>query len=246
MKDINKEFRFFRKKDQEDTNEKEDANGLIVRRSFPILEIDNKGNIIKDENSKCCLVSSMYDCKGLSKDYFGIKHIRKDYYVVLDTHYTQLKENNAIDNIKLELKFGIIKTRDYDGRINFQQEEVVAPIAYDRIYIYDDDYPIMEKDGKYTYFCLDEKSKNHLEQLTPLVLDAAYPFNIKYPGFAECVINGKTRFIPIDFIARENITEDDLLTEEEIIQLINIYDTFNKLQQTTKSEVPKLVKKLQK
>ena len=230
MKDINKEFRFFRKQDQEDTNEKRDINGLYVTNSSPLLTIDNNGNIILEENTTYCLATAPYCYNNISKNYYGIKHISKDYYVVIDTYAVQSKENeqNALKNKKFELKFGIIKLEDILGKRNFMQERIVAPIAYDRIYVYDDYYPIMEKDGKYTYFCLDEKSKNHLKQLTPLVLEAAYPFNIKYPGFAECVINGKTRFIPIDFITKDNIKADDLLTEEEIIQLINTYNVFDK------------------
>ena len=248
MNDINKEFRFYTENMQQ---EGIDQNGVYVVKSKPTLTIDNDGNIaIKDSDTYCLSnkddIANPY-AREYTNDYFGIMHITNDCYVVLGTDIkvaSDISQNPIEEN---KFKFGIIELqRNYSKEIIKKSEEIIAPITYDRIYVYDPLYPILEKDGHYTYFCLDPESKNYKKQLVPLVLESAAPFNIKYPGFAECTIDGKTRFLPIDFIAVEAVTPDDLLTEEEILNLINCHQTFKKLQRTAKKQIPSIINSLQK
>lgn len=249
MKDINKEFRFYRTKSK--TGEENTYKPDIVP-SKPKLTIDNNGNLTQDENHTYCLATKTSYHNGFletSNSYFGIKYLGNDHYIVIDIHSKQSSDDteSILYNRKFELKFGIIKiTREHNKSIVNKGEKIIAPIVYDRIYVYDDLYPIMEVNGKYTYFCLDQNNPNYGKQLVPAILEAACPFNIKYPGFAECTIQGEQRFLPINFIAAEAITKDDLLTEDEIIYLINSYEKFNKLQRTTKSAIPQLVGRLYK
>ncbi|MBQ2873419.1 MAG: hypothetical protein IJE89_05420 [Bacilli bacterium] len=231
MIDINKEVRLYGKNKPDD---KKGQNGLTAIKSNPILTIDDNGNITKKEINKYYLVE--YGRKTpYTNDYYGIMHIINDCYIVLEVE-------------KNKLKFGIIELQRncFSKEIEKKNEKIIAPIEYDRIYVYDPLYPILEKDGHYTYFCLDPKSPNYKKQLVPLILDTASPFNIKYPNYAECTFCGETRFLAIDFIAAEAITPDDLLTEEEVIYLKNSYNTFKKLKRTTNRQIPQTIKNLQK
>lgn len=248
MQKTDKEFRFYKESEQP---AKTGDYEITVKQSQPTLAIDENGNIATEENNTYCLATDRFTSGFIkrSRSYFGIKHINRDHYVVIDTHITPSTNEfeSALNNKRFELKFGIIELeRDiYNSKtINNEKEQIIAPIVYDRIYVYDNLYPIMEKDGRYTYFCLDPESKNYRKQLVPLVLEAACPFNTKYEGFAECTIGGEIRFLAIDFIATEAITRDDLLTEEEVLSLIESYKAFKKLQRTTKSQVPGRVKSL--
>jgi len=248
MKEIDKEFRFYERNNQ---NLEKDPNNLVVIKSEPLLTIDEFGNITTRNNPTYCLAEQLLSAfYTISKSYFGIKHIDKDYYIVIGTQITETENKNEdiLHSKNFNLKFGIIELgrHYYTNSIEAEKEKIIAPIEYDRIYIYDNLYPIMEKNGHYTYFCLDSKSQNYKKQLIPLILESASPFNIKYEGFAECIIEGKTRFIPIDLIATEFITLDDLLTEEEVLYLINSYEKFEKIEKLTENKIPTLIRKLHK
>lgn len=245
MQDLNKEFRHFMEDNEKPTNHT--GRKVYITKTEPIPTIGTDGNITTTESNTYCLAMNVYNADyRISKDYYGIKHIIGDFYTVMNY---KVMINPPSREKQINQKFGIIKLKRNihfeRGFIN-ENETIIAPIIYDQIYVYDCLYPIIEVNNNYTYFCIDEQSKNYGKQLLPAVLEAACPFNIKYEGFAECIIDGVTRFIPIDFIATEKITKDDLLTEEEVISLISSYEIFEKINKTTSSEIPQLIKKLKK
>lgn len=252
MQDISKEFRNFIGDNEEPKNLHGERVYIIKSKSMPTIGAD--GNITVKETNTCYLQLSTNvpnDKYRISKEYYGLQHIRDDFFTVLnfDVADSSVDSQSLFENRQAYPKFGIIKLeRDCSYRTGFkpQKEKIIAPIIYDRIYVYDEKFPIVEVNNHYTYFCIDENSQNYGKQLLPVVLESACPFNIKYAGFAECVIEGETRFIPIDFIATEKITKDDLLTEEEVISLINSYEAFRKMNQIGKTTMPRLIKSLKK
>ena len=207
--------------------EKQDTNGLYLVKDKDTPQIDEYGNItnIKQPSrtyhlSRCSQQSTKITQTEdyISNSYFYIEHIKDDHYIVGNPVY---KTPNTF-----EIKYGIIKLKRSPNGIICKQETIIAPIVYDKLHISDPNYIIVEYHNHYSYFSIDTRSQNYGKQLIPLILTEASPFNIKYEGFAECTINGVTRFIPIDLIPTEVITPDLLLTEEEVIALINSIKKF--------------------
>jgi len=244
MQEINKEFRHY----IEESKLKSYVRKAYITKAKPMPIIGADGNITTKESNKYYLETDGHSrCYRISKDYYGIKHIRDDLYTVLNFNITD--PTIVSESIQAYPKFGIIKLKrcvSHPSGFELENERIIAPIAYDRIYVYDSLYPIVEINNHYTYFCIDEDSQNYGKQLLPTVLESACPFNIKYEGFAECIIEGETRFIPIDFIATEKITKEDLLTEEEVISLIKSYEAFRKMNQIGNTEIPENVKRLKR
>lgn len=125
-------------------------------------------------------------------------------------------------NPQIKFQFGVIKLqRNEKGEVIPFGEKTIVPIMYDRISENNANSLTAYINGKLTYIDLDSNSYNYGKQIVPAVLEQATPFDVDYDGFAECSVGGNTGYLPRNCDPRKHLEESDLLTEEQVQQLLH-------------------------
>ncbi len=196
--------------------------------STPVYEVSEDGNVGKRNNK----VHLEKNGKVLTRDYWSIIEISDDFYIVCDLNASgcflddlnefYLEKEIAILKPTMKFKYGVIKlVRDEKGEVIPFNEKTIVPIMYDRITESNEDTLIAYSNGKMTYLDFDSESSNYGKQIIPAVLDTAVPFDVHYPGFAECSIDGVVGYIPRNCKPRHNLEASDLLTESQVEFLLD-------------------------
>ena len=178
--------------------------------------IDNEGNIAKSVYSnKKHLVSGK---NVYSRSYYYIEKIDEYHYIYGDIIYNGILNLSDIDKNLFQFKYGIFKLKtDKDGNILPEQEEIIVPAIFDDISLNNlNTVTVYGNSGHLSYLDINPESPNYGKLLVPIILERACPFDTTYEGFAECSIDGICGYLPRNMQSIEEISPNDLLTEDEV------------------------------
>ena len=211
----------------------EEISIMASQSKIPYIDSDGNVSYVDGTNKECLSVKyndgvSLKD-KKVSKDYYFIKNISDDHFIVCDVNSSQfLQYEEEYDNSKLSFKYGVIAIqRDKKGKIIPMGEKVVVPVLYDEIDGNNLQTITAKVNGYLTYIDLNPKSENYGKQLVPAILKHAVPFSVPYEGFAECSINDIVGYMPRACEPRTSLNELELLTEEQVKCILPLLEMEN-------------------
>lgn len=194
--------------------------------NIPIM--DENGNIKKNTGIHKVHLENAYDVR-LTYSYYYINQIDNNNFVVGDFITEQEGSYNKefYDESKVRFRYGVIELqKDAYGSVNRMQEKTIVPIVYEGLLNGNNSTLIGIANGKSTYIEFDKDSENYGRQLVPAILDYAEPFDTEFFGFAKCGLNGKAFYISRSFNPSEELTEEDLLTRDDVLYMINNNDMY--------------------
>lgn len=191
--------------------------------------LDEDGNVDEIYISQKASIMSTDGKKNLSKPYYYIEELWDDHFIVCDLVITEpgfgIETRDVLSTTKVGFKYGVIRVKRNKKKeiIPMQETVVIAPV-YDKISGANSNVIIAYGNNNHlTYVDLDVKSPNYAEQLVPVVLNHAVPFDTEYEGFAECSIGNVVGYLPRNCKPRTKLNGKDLLTKDQVEYLLKYF-----------------------
>ena len=194
-----------------------EENIHVYMKEVTYPDIDENGHIVNKRFRRFYLKDFSHYGR-LTKSYFSLRLLNEDLY--------SASELTIFDGCP-DIKSGVISlTRDRKGKIEKYSERVIVPFVFDDIHYSLNGYAFGFAADKCCLLDLNPQSKRFGKQITPVLLNIIHNeselLDSHLSLFFGCSINGVNGFLPYQMSPANTLTEDDLLSMEEICYLSEI------------------------